>query len=536
MKTSVKAAVFVLLSIFVIQGVWAIADKSPTADELAHHVASGYSYLLTGDFRMNPASPPVPRMLAAFPLLFLKARAPLDHPSWKEGNSPVFAHQFFYVYNKDADQLIFWARIPILFLSALFGLAVFLWSRKLFGDAGGLAGLCLYVFCPDILAHSSLGTADLSVGFFSFLTFVAFWAYLKEPLLKRALWTGAAAGLAFLSKFTAVLLFPILLLVLLVSGKIKSVRFWHVPVLLTTCFLTVWAGYFFEIKPLLKNTPDSPKKIAFLKKIGGERLVRFSEKTPIPLSTFTSAVGSMVFTRAKGTHAYLLGEWSGKGWWYYYFIAFFVKNTIPFLLFGLLGLVFIRRLGADRLTLATLLGPLLFFFLVTMPDRAQAGIRYFLPVYPLWIALGAGATAYFWKKGGLSRICAVVLLLWHAASALLVGPHYLAYFNEIAGGPEGGRRILRDSNIDWGQDLKGLARVVKEANYPRVVLFYAWPADPGYYKIPYRKIKDEELLKPENEVYAVAVHRMDRAVWTKGLKPDRTVGHSILIYDLRSSK
>lgn len=44
-------------------------------------------------------------------------------------------------------------------------------------------------------------------------------------------------------------------------------------------------------------------------------------------------------------------------------------------------------------------------------------------------------------------------LLWTAASTLAVYPHQLAYFNELAGGPEDGYRHLLGSSFDWGQDL-----------------------------------------------------------------------------------
>src|SRR3989338_3730766 len=96
-KNFTFAAAAVCLFVLAAQVVTAMRTKSPTCDEFSHHVASGYSYLVTGDFRMNPASPPLPRLLSALPLLFLKPQVPLEHPSWKEGNSPEFARQFFEV-------------------------------------------------------------------------------------------------------------------------------------------------------------------------------------------------------------------------------------------------------------------------------------------------------------------------------------------------------------------------------------------------------------------------------------------------------
>src|SRR5206468_11204129 len=70
----------------------------------------------------------------------------------------------------------------------------------------------------------------------------------------------------------------------------------------------------------------------------------------------------------------------------------------------------------------------------------------------------------------------------------LVYPHYLAYFNELAGGPRNGYKRLVDSNLDWGQDLKGLKRWADEkrldATHP-LYLSYFGTADPRYYQIPH---------------------------------------------------
>jgi hypothetical protein len=522
-----------LLALLVLQVVFAMRQKSPTSDEFYHHVANGYSYLVTGDFRMNPASPPLPRMLAGVPLLFLKAEAPLDHPSWREGNSPVFAKQFFHSYNDNTDELIFWARVPIVLLSVVFGIAVFWFARSLFGEGAALAALVLYVFCPDILAHSGIAAADLAVAFFFFLALARFWCYLKAPTARNLVWTGVAAGLALLSKFTAALLFPALFLIALSAGKGRAVSPARTAAFLLVVFFTVWAGYFFELKPLMKNTPDPPKKAAMYEKVGGKALLQFAEKVPVPLSTFASAVVSMGFTRAAGTNAFLMGEWSREGWWYYYFVAFAIKNTVPFLLLAILAFLFIRKLGLDRVSTAVLVIPVILFFLLTMRDKAQAGIRYFLPVYPLFFVLAAGAAAHLWKRGKIAKTLVAGLLVWHAAEALAVFPHHLAYFNQLIGGPGNGYRYLRDSNLDWGQELKPLGKFVREAGYTEVVLQASAGADPAYYGIPYRKFEDSERERPKETVYAVSAHYLDSVKWTKRVEPTKVLGHAMFIYDLR---
>ncbi len=533
MPLRLKIGVFFLLSAFLAQVIFSMREKSPTVDEFAHNIASGYSHLMTRNFKMIPGSPPLPRLLSAIPLYFLKARLPLDHISWQQNNSPEFATQFFHHYNQNMDEMVFWARIPIAILSVLLGLCVFMWSKTLFGAIGAFTSLVLYCFCPDIIAHSGLSTADLSVTLFFFLTLAYFWSYLKKPSCKHLVLTGVVTGLAFLSKFSAVLIFPTLLIIAFVSKKTKEISLLKIFSFLVVCFFTVWAGYFFELKPLLKDTPDPAKKAALIEKLGGKQALSFAESTPIPLATFGVAFTSMMFTRAQGTNAYLMGEWSRHGWWYYYLVAFLIKNSIPFVLFSVLALVFFKKLGLDKLTTAIFYVPIAVFFVVTLNDKAQAGIRYFLPIYPLLFVLAGGVVMYFFKKGKIFKWLMIFLLAWHAAEAFFIYPDYLAYFNEWVGGPKNGYKYLRDSNIDWGQDLKGLGAYVKKEGFKEVALYYYGPVDPGYYGIHYRVLSPSEFKVPQKTVYAVSVHHLDTLEWTAHTLPTQRIGYSMYVYDLR---
>ena len=526
----------ILLILFFSQALFAMRTKSPTCDEFAHHTASGFSHLVTGDFRMNPAEPPFSRLLSAIPLYFIGVKAPLEDPSWEKGDSPAFAQKFFYQPDFAQDEIIFWARLPILFLGAAFGFFVFVWARELFGNVGGIAALTLYAFCPDILAHAGLATSDLSIAFFFYMTIWRFWKYLRKPYRKNLILTGVMAGLAFLSKFSAVMIFPALFLIAAFTGSWKKIAPGRVALFLTVCFLTVWAGYFFEVKPLLKNTPDPSKKIEVYRRIGGESLVRFASEAPVPLSTFVSAFGSMMMTRAKGTNAYFMGEWSqgNKSWWQYYPTAFGIKNTLPFLLLIFLSLCMLRMLRTTLLAKTALLMPILLFFAVTMGDKAQAGIRYFLPIYPLFFVLCGGAVSWAWDQKRMLRGIVVLLLLWHAAEAVLAHPDYLSYFNELIGGPDQGYRYLRDSNIDWGQDLKGMAEWAKKESVSEVVLGTISPVDlQKAYGIGWRVPAEAENHAPGPYVYALGLHNFDGIEWVHRYKPVKIVGHSMWIYDFR---
>jgi len=62
-----------------------------------------------------------------------------------------------------------------------------------------------------------------------------------------------------------------------------------------------------------------------------------------------------------------------------------------------------------------------------------------------------------------------------------VHPSYLAYFNEITGGPDGGYRYVLDSNLDWGQDLKRLEKFVEQRGISKISLDYFGSVEPTYY-------------------------------------------------------
>ena len=47
-------------------------------------------------------------------------------------------------------------------------------------------------------------------------------------------------------------------------------------------------------------------------------------------------------------------------------------------------------------------------------------------------------------------------LAWHVAESNTIRPDYLAYFNQLAGGPSEAYKHLADSSLDWGQDLPAL--------------------------------------------------------------------------------
>jgi hypothetical protein len=143
----------------------------------------------------------------------------------------------------------------------------------------------------------------------------------------------------------------------------------------------------------------------------------------------------------------------------------------------------------------------------------------------------------------LGALCA-----WYALGTLRLHPHYLAYFNELAGGPAHGWRYLVDSNLDWGQDLPGLKAWMDTRGVPRIKLSYFGSADPAYYGIdadllpgymaPHptrvtREVRPGDLVAVSaTNLQGVYLDPADRPLMERfrSRKPLARIGYSIFIY------
>jgi hypothetical protein len=112
------------------------------------HIGAGVSYLQKFDLRLNGEHPPLPKILAALPLVLRGTHADYSHISWtiSEKFFPAYLGQWVFgdslltKWNEEATVLA-WARLPMLLLTLALGGIVFVYARQLGGDWAGL--LCL---------------------------------------------------------------------------------------------------------------------------------------------------------------------------------------------------------------------------------------------------------------------------------------------------------------------------------------------------------------------------------------------------------
>ena len=519
-----------------------------------NHLARGLAFLRTGDPRLSLEHPPLVNSISALPLLTLPdVKLPLDDPSWERQPPDVywyfFAHKLLWEYNHDATRMIFLARLPIVFLTLGLALTGFHFAREAWGKLAALAAFLLLLFDPNILANGRYTTTDLGGTFFLFLAVYLLWRLWGLDGWSWRHWLVAALGLglAFGSKLSTLIFVPILMITAVLPLYGSG---WHGWARRLVQFLTagllsilvVWAIFGFEWRPFW----FSEESLLFLNQFSG------------PMPTFWAGIAKIADLGGGGRAAFLNGAYSAVGFPAYFPTAFLVKTPLVILLLLPLSVVVLLWRGDSRKTAVFLLVPPVLYFLFSITSGLNIGYRHLLPMLPFLLVLISGLARD--RKEELHPLSFILhpLILWIGIATLIcvtlwIHPHYLSYFNVLAGGPNGGRDMLVDSNVDWGQDLLRLREWQVENNVDELKLGYFGTADPAFYGLVYEPLPGfprEEFYAtlwanppfnttaPEPGVYAISAsslwesHTESKNVypWFRNREPDEQIGYSILIY------
>ncbi len=496
---TLNIAAIALIGAFCLQVLLAVPRLSATSDEPIH-LAAGYSYWKTRDFRMNPEHPPLAKLFAAVPLLLIRPKLDTSNKSWAGGAEVPFSFKF--LYENDADRLLFWSRAVMIMVAALGAAITFLWARDMFGPAAGIFALTLYAFCPNLLAHGMLVTTDVPVAAFGVLALYLFWKRGEQPSWLNDVATGLALGAAMAVKFSGALLPLVIAGFCLVRKQIKSLL-----IIAAASLLVIEAAYLFSSSPLLY--------------FWNMRFVNANHLKNYPF--------------------YMFGEFKPGGWWYYFLVAFAFKATLPTVVFVLVTVIEAVRGFINRWGEMILLVSIAVFLVATTIVAGQVGVRYILPVFPLvFIWVSRIVPKFLTARSGTAVI--VALLAWHAWSGISAFPNYIPYFNEMAGGPRGGPALLDDSNVDWGQGVKQAAAYVRQRRLENVTIVFFNPFEgPGseYYGLP-KNVRDPDVVDrllvhtPTPGTYIISSHYVARMshlnpAW-KIYKPIDRIGESLWVY------
>lgn len=532
--------VALILFVFFAKAFTSIQTKSSTWDE-THYFAVGKQILTTGDFTAKGSvlHPPLFYYWHSLPLLFMDIHDEFRDKLWpavkRSERSVADLWRGKILLSSKANENDFAlnsARTMMILIGVFLGIILVVWARYLFGELIALMLLVLYGFSPNVLAHARLITPDIMLTFTFFGSVFFCYRYVKFFKVKDLVCCALFTALTLLSKYSGIIVLPLLVFWILIS----EVKYKFEAIL-------AYVGIIFVIGLLFYMGDFAPFYDGFM---------------------FQYAKGS------SGHHSYLMGQHSTDGWWYYYILTFLFKTPLVTIGLFAVGCVtsfvfFIKKLqlsnggvfskirNALLSDFAFLILPVLIFFaLFTVKHNQCIGLRYLLPVYPfIFLLCGYALLLFFEMKNKRVRYLLIGLLLSvYIYSSVSVYPHYLSYFNLVGGGENGYKKLV-DSNLDWGQDLKGLAVYCRKNNINDISLSYFGSDTPARYGLKYKWLPSmvlDDLKNEGNKNYPpkglcaisvtnlMGVYFQHKDIYRhirENYKPIAKIGNSIFVYDIK---
>ncbi len=493
---------------------------SHTYDEPAH-LACGMEWLVKGTYRYEPQHPPLARVAAA-----LGPR--LDGAS-DYGGPEMIGEGLTILYGSGHyDRTLALARLGILPFFWIAALVVYLWAKRYFGEPCAAFAVLCFSLLPPVLAHAGFATTDMALTAMTGAAFLAALVWAERPGWGRSLVFGSTTALAILSKFSALAFIPVSLVATFLwfvaaerprlSALTRQVGIYALPfcVVLLSTFLMVWAGYRFSVGPVTFST------------------------VPLPFPELYAGVHDVLFHNHVGSLSYLLGTAGTSGWWYFFLVVLAVKTPLPFFALLLAG-AFIPHNIVARRGVASAWSFSLAILLFCLCSKINLGVRHILPVYlgfSVVTGLGAVRLLELSRNQRAAGWLLGVLLLAFTADSACAHPDYLAYFNALAGdAPE---RILVDSDLDWGQDVKRLAARLRQVGAQQLS-FTPWaPADPELQGLPPTRPADPLHPTPGWNAVSLTMLKKDRfgytgknsaiQLWADKIPPTERIGKGIWLW------
>lgn len=495
----VAAAVVGLLVAHYALAYTATLGACTTFDEPLHMVA-GVAYWTLNDYRLQPENGNLPQRWCAIPLLVMNLTFPtLEQKLWQESEAVLLGRQYLYTLGNDPQAMLAASRAMATVWSTALCLVVFLWSRSIFGTAGGFVSLVLAAFWPALVAHGPLATSDACGALFFAAAAWSLWELFNRITPATLAAAFFAVGIAPIAKHSSVMLAPLAVLYLMVIATlgrplVVDIGPWHaivrgrwqrtavslaslvVPLVGAAFFIWASCGFRYDVTGPGCG-PQEFRRYQTLESCNehagaiGKVCSMLAAWRLLPEGWLygLSYVGATVRIR----NAFAIERYSIDGWWWYFPLCFAIKNTLPALLLSLWGVsILCRRLFCsirdgvplDRATYASLapLGILVVLWPTFLTSHLNIGERHLLPSYPAMMVLAGGtlaaaSTAWIWRA-------ILLLLALHATDVASRWPYSLGYFNQIV--PRGREyQWLVDSNLDWGQDFLRLRGWVQQHSH-----------------------------------------------------------------------
>jgi hypothetical protein len=504
----------------------AASQECATYDEPVHLVSS-YLVANWGEYRCDPENPALFKRWVALGLSADSLHPDASSPNWRLESEYhpyqtwLTGYTLYQDPSIDPDAVLWRARMMMTAVAVLLGALIGWWTFQLGGSAAAIVATAAFSFNPNFLAHGPLVKNDVMASLAMVSLFYCIWRAGHRATPLRCLLVLLALVASLTVKFSGVLVFGIATLLLLgrailhapwfLCGRQLDTRWSRfagaiglIGTLMLGSWIGIWAIYGFHFGP----AADRSVQLDFQPIVYDAGYNEYASAHPHgPALTDAQELNlpvsfpSRLMLAANAIHllpqaflvgqyytyelslardAFLCGDHSVVGWWYYFPLATLFKTPLALLAAGALATaVAIHQRWAwltnmrPAWTVLCLLWPPGAYLLIAMQSHVNAGVRHILPVYAfanIVIGLCAAAALRRWTIATVTTLAALgVCLLTETLSAY---PHYVAYFNVASGGSRGGISLLGDSNLDWGQDLPMLAAWQKAHPDPTLYLDY----------------------------------------------------------------
>jgi len=524
MTRKIHYFIFVLfISFFLFQCVYLASTYSLTNDE-GSHLVTGWFHLKHRHCCLGTGNSPLTAYFA-LPIFLSEKDRSLDirfgDNGHRAGNLLLFG-------SKDPQRMLFLSRCTTIFSGIVLLLATFFLSKRLFGPLAGFVSLGVLSLDPNIIAHFSLISTDALLSTFIILFLISFDKLMHSQKIQHAVLTGILLGLTILAKFTGIILIlATIVLLIIYRNEVKErpinqfIKF--TIYIYLTAFIIIWIGYGFHFN------------------------IHF------PFFHFPGLIKGISEVKAYATNeAVMVSFFNGEINRYspFYFLeAIALKTPIPLLCLWFISFCTMFCSPKKRISQWAPAVIAVIFLGAAINSKLNIGLRHILHIYPLMAVFCGSIVLLFQSKQNFFRsIKFFIIALWSllVIESIAIFPFSLSYFNTIAGGPIGGMRYLGDSNLDWGQDLGTLKKVMDRLEIEEVILAYMGNTDPSFYGIQYQYLplmfvgsnQNDRVVSAKREIIAISTNNLQGFLihvsykWLLARTPFARAGYSIYIYDI----
>jgi hypothetical protein len=507
------------------------------------HIAAGMELLDKGRYDYDTEHPPIARLfLALGPHLAGAHSFGTPPPDGVQEGIDILYEGGHY------DRTLTLARLGALPFLVVLMVAMWLWAQRVARSPfEALLGVLFLATVPPIIGHAALATLDIPGTATTLLALYFGQKWLGTGALRDALLFGLATGIAIATKLSAVPYIGLGMVGLVISRELvlavpttasRMRRIVGVPLLILAVMVPILAAYG-PYAIALTSMPDRFNWVMSYLFPGGPaaqpRAYSFMSSLWMPGAFWDYAEGVMALKAHNDTGhvSFLLGNLRAGGWWYFYFVALAVKTPLPLLISGIVGLCLLARDGW-RYKQPWRFAPVVLFVIIlafaSFFSRINIGIRHVLVLHA-FMALGAAyAMGYLWRRWPrVGTSAATLVVLWQASTLITAYPDYFPYFNETVRHPE---KVLVDSDLDWGQDLRRLELRLAELKVARVSLAYQGTADLAREALPpYALLPPGQTATGWIAITALArEHQPAGYAWLGAHRPVERIGKTVDLY------